>query len=133
MGGQRLVGRRGFTVLDTLLVCILISGLTVAFMDYYQRAIREARETALKTGLENIRLSMALFSSVNGRFPDDLRELLSTRFIVPTREGTIFTDQYLMGQAIDAEGYPTDPFDTRYRYDRAAGTVRSGTEGYERW
>ena len=38
----------GLTVFDTLLVCILITGMMAVLMNYYERTIQEARATALK-------------------------------------------------------------------------------------
>jgi type II secretory pathway pseudopilin PulG len=123
----------GFTIFDTLLVCILMAGLMAAFMIYYGRTIQESRKTALQTNLASIRLSIQLYHTLNGRYPKDLAELLTKRFLMPTREGTIFSDQYLKAQALDQGGYPIDPFGQRYRYDPALGHVSSGTHGYENW
>jgi type II secretory pathway pseudopilin PulG len=123
----------GFTVFDTLLVCILIAGLMAALMVYYGRTIQESRRTALQADLASIRLSIQLYHTLNGRYPKDLPELLTKRFLMPTREGTIFSDQYLKSQALDPSGYPIDPFGQRYRYDPTLGHVSSGTRSYENW
>ena len=123
----------GFTVFDTLLVCILVAGLMVLLMTHYGRMVQEARETALKAGLVNIRLSIQLYQGLNGRYPVDLKELLSKRFLIPVKEGTIFSDRYLRSQALDPNGYPIDPFGQRYGYDPTLGRVSSRTDGYEHW
>lgn len=121
----------GLTVFDTLLVCILIAGMMAAFMNYYGRTIQEAREAALKTDLASIRLSIQLYQALNGRYPGNLKELLSKRFLVPTKEGTIFNDQYLKTQTLDQSGYPVDPFGKRYNYDPTRGQVSSSRTGHE--
>jgi len=123
----------GFTVFDTLLVCILIAGMMAVLMIYYQRTIQEAKETALRTGLASIRLSIQLYHVLNGRYPKDLPELLTKRFLMPTKEGTIFSDQYLKAQALDPSGYLIDPFGQRYQYNPVLGRVTSSTRGYENW
>lgn len=123
----------GLTVLDTLLVCILIAGFMAVMMTYYGRTIQAARETALKANLASIRLSIQLYQGLNGRYPVDLKELVTKRFLMPTQKGTIFSDQYLQAQALDSSGFPIDPFDQRYRYDPAVGRVSSATRGYEHW
>jgi type II secretory pathway pseudopilin PulG len=123
----------GLTVFDTLLVCILIAGMIAGFMSYYGRMIQEARETALRTGLANIRLSIQLYRVLNGRYPVHLKELLSKRFLMPTKEGTIFGDHYLRAHALDQNGYPIDPFGQRYHYNASLGRVASSTSGYENW
>jgi type II secretory pathway pseudopilin PulG len=123
----------GLTVLDTLLVCILIGVFIAIMMTYYGRTIQAARETALKANLASIRLSIQLYQVVNGRYPLDLKELITKRFLMPTQEGTIFSDRYLQAQALDSSGFPIDPFDQRYRYDPMVGRVSSASRGYEHW
>ena len=118
---------------DTVLVCLLVAGLTVAFMTYYERMAQEARQTALKVGLANIRLSTELYRALNGRYPHDLKHLLSERFLIPAEQGTILNDWYLRAQALDHSGYPVDPFGERYQYEPASGRVSSGTRGYQNW
>jgi type II secretory pathway pseudopilin PulG len=120
-------------VFDTVLVCLLVAGLTVAFMTYYGPIAREARHTALKVGLANIRLSTELYRALNGRYPGDLKELLSERFLIPTEQGIFLNDWYLRAQALDPSGYPVDPFGERYQYEPASGRVSSGTRGYQNW
>ncbi len=130
---MRRKGLAGFTVFDTLLVCILVTGMMAVFMNYYGRMIQEARVTALRMDLASIRLSIQLYHTLNGHYPTDLKELLSRRFLVSTKEGTIFSDQYLKSQALDSGGNPIDPFGRRYRYDSTMGRVLSSTDGYENW
>lgn len=105
----------------------------VVLIPRYQRMAREARETALRMGLINIRTSIQLYVLLNNNPPEDLKELLGKRYIIPTKEGTIFNDQYLRGLAVDSEGYPIDPFGNRYSYEPKEGRVSSTTEGHEKW
>jgi type II secretory pathway pseudopilin PulG len=129
----RKSGRSGLTVFDTLLVCILVSALIVGFATYYGKMVREARETALKVDLANMRSSIQFYQMNQGRNPSDLPELLLKRYLIPTKEGTIFNNQYLLAQTIDFSGYPVDPFGQRYRYDPATGSVKSRNRDYEDW
>jgi hypothetical protein len=78
-------------------------------------------------------MSIQLYHMLNGRYPADLKELLTKRFLMPTKEGTIFSDQYLKSRALDQNGYPVDPFGQRYLYNPALGRVTSSTRGYENW
>jgi type II secretory pathway pseudopilin PulG len=123
----------GLTIFDTLLVCILATGMMAVFMTYYGRMVQEAKETALKTSLASIRLSIHLYHTLNGRYPKDLEELLTKRFLVPTKEGTIFSGQYLKAQTLDSYGHLIDSFGQQYQYNPAGGKVSSGTVGYENW
>lgn len=123
----------GKTVLDATIVCVLIVGLAAGMMTYLDHLTREARETALRMGLGNIRMSVRLYRALNERYPKDVRELLSTGYLLPTKEGTLFRDYYLQLQTLDPMGYPVDPFGHAYRYDPTQGRVMSSTEGYEEW
>jgi type II secretory pathway pseudopilin PulG len=123
----------GKTTLDAALVCVLIVVLAAAMMMYLDRLTREARETALRMGLGNIRMSVRLYQALNERYPKDVKELLTTGYLLPTKEDTIFSDRYLDAQALDADGYPVDPFGHRYEYDPKQGRVASSTRGYEQW
>ena len=129
-------GTQGRTGFDAALMCVLVVVLAAAMMMYFDRLAREARETALKMGLGNIRMSVRLYHALNERYPRDVRELLTTGYHLPTQPiqaDTVFVDQYLQVQAFDAAGYPVDPFGHRYRYDPAVGRVSSSTGGYEQW
>ena len=123
----------GRTALDAALVCVLVVGLAAVMMTYLDHLTREARETALRMGLGNVRMSVRLYHALNERYPRDVKELLTTRYLIPTKEDTIFSDRYLDAQALDADGYPIDPFGHRYEYDPKQGRVASSTAGYERW
>jgi hypothetical protein len=123
----------GRTVFDALLVCFVVAGLVVAMMTYFDSLTREARETALRMGLGNIRMGVRLYHVLNERYPKDVRELFSTGYLLPAGKDSVFEAKYLESQALDNGGYPVDPFGHRYRYDPAMGRVLSSTTGYERW
>ena len=134
-GGGAVAWRamHGKTALDTAIVCVLVVVLAAAMMMYLDRLTREARETALKMGLGNIRMSVQLYQALNERYPKDIKALLNTRYLIPAKEDTIFSDRYLDAQTLDADGYPVDPFGHRYEYDPKQGRVASSTKGYEQW
>lgn len=124
---------RGLGLFDTLLVCILVSILIGTVIPYYQRLEKKAREAALQTGLANLRKGVELYHLLQGEFPTDLKRLVHARYVIPVREDTFFSGEYLRDQAVDDEGNLLDPFGNRYRYDPKNRTVSSGTEGYEDW
>ncbi|MBI3607704.1 MAG: hypothetical protein HY207_07040 [Nitrospirae bacterium] len=123
----------GRTAFDALVACTLVAGFLIVMMAYFEHAIREARETALKMGLANIRMSVRLFHALNERNPGNITDLLTQKLLFPTSEGTFFSDSYLQAQALDNQGYPVDPFGHRYRYGQERGSVSSTTKGYEQW
>ncbi|HLF87015.1 MAG TPA: type II secretion system protein [Nitrospiria bacterium] len=124
---------KGLGIIETIIVCLLISLMFAVLIPRYQRMAREARETALRMGLANIRTSIQLYVMLNNKPPEGLKELLGKRYIIPTKEGTIFNDQYLKGLAMDSEGYPIDPFGNRYSYEPKDGRVSSTTKAYDKW
>ena len=63
---------KGLTIIDTLITLCLIGILIGVVIPRYQRLAREARETAVKTELMNIRTSIRLFNMLNNRNPDSL-------------------------------------------------------------
>lgn len=137
-GGDKAIARslqneKGLGILDTLFVCILVSILIGTVIPYYERLEQEAREVTLQTGLANIRKGIELYQALKGQNPSDLKSLVRARYVIPTRQDTFFSGEYLRAQAQDKEGNLLDPFGNRYEYDRNNGKVSSGTKGYETW
>lgn len=119
--------------LDTLLVCILVSILIGTVIPYYQKIQQDAKEAVLMSGLVNIRKGIELYTALQGRYPSDLKDLINARYVIPVREDTFFSGEYLRSQSVDAEGNLLDPFGHRYLYNPKNGIVTSGTEGYQTW
>ena len=129
----------GFTILDALITLCVIGVLFGIFVPKYQRMAQEAQETALRSGLFNIRSSVRLFRTFNGRNPRSLEEMIEKKVILPARTGTdaatgsFFEQKYLMDHAVDKKGRIMDPFGNPLVYDPLGGAVRTTTEGYESW
>jgi hypothetical protein len=83
--------------------------------------------------LASLRQAVTVYQLTRQHAPVDLKALIAERYVVPTKEGTIFTDHYVKLAALDADGFPIDPFGNRYGYDPATGVVRATTRGYEAW
>lgn len=126
------------TVLEAVLSLCLIGALVLVVVPRYQRVTREARETALKAELKNIRFTIRLFRQLNGRYPDSLREMMEKKLLQPGRTGdeyggSVFDDRYLLPNAVDGQGNVIDVFGNPYRYDAEQGSVASTSEGYDGW
>ena len=131
---------KGLTIIDAVITLCLIGILIGVVIPKYQRVAHEAQEAALKMGLANIRSSIRLYRELNERNPKSLNELLESKVLLPSRmgpdpsSGSIFLDEnYLVAQALDAQGRLADPFGSYYAYDPVLGTVKATTRGYENW
>jgi competence protein ComGC len=125
--------QRGFGVVDTVIVVLIISVFIGVFIPRYYRIAREAQEIQLKAELNNIRMSLDLYKLHNSEYPKDLRELITKKYMAPYKEGTIFKEEYLDARSLDEDGYPLDPFNNKFKYNPNTGRVSSSTAGYERW
>lgn len=100
--------------------------------DRYQRTALEAKKTALKAELGNLRQSIILFKAMNGKFPRDLKELITLRYAFPYKDDLI-TGEYLRPRALDERGNILDPFGLPYSYYPYDGSVRTQKEGFEHY
>jgi type II secretory pathway pseudopilin PulG len=125
------INQKGAGVFETLLVCILLSILIGTVIPYYQKLAYDAREVALQSSLMNLRKAIELYTILQGKYPPDLKSLVNRKYVIPVRDDTFFSGEYLRDQVTDAEGNLLDPFGSRYRYDSKKGKVSSLTEGYE--
>ncbi len=122
----------GYGIVETLIVIIVISGLIAVAVDRYQRVIWEAKKTALHAELLNLRQSILLFKITKGRYPKDLKELITAEFIMPYKDGVI-RGKYLEPYSMDKDMNILDPFDMPYAYDPSNGKVWSQKRGFEGW
>jgi len=137
---KRGLNAKGLAVYETLVTLCLIGVLTGVVIVKYYRVFQEARETAIKAELVNIRTSINLFKMLNGRNPQGLKEMVEKKVMFPARIGPdkytgpiFFKESYLMEYATDKEGNIIDVFGNPYAYDAIKGEVRTTTKGYETW
>jgi type II secretory pathway pseudopilin PulG len=130
---------KGMTVVEALIALCVIGVLTGVVIAKYQRVLQEARESAVKAELANIRSSIALFKMLNGRNPESLNELIEKDVMLPARigagpyTGSFFKQKYLMANAVDAKGNLLDAFGNPFTYNPNGGEVKSNTKGCETW
>jgi competence protein ComGC len=129
---------KGLTIVDAVITLCLIGILIGVVIPRYNHVAREARESALRAELSNIRTSIRLFKMLNDRNPESLREMIEKKVMLPARiggghTGSIFKESYLMKNAVDADGNKVDAYGNPFMYDSTRGEVRSSTKGYEIW
>ena|GEM_PF-763769 len=125
----------GYSIVETLIVVTIIAVLAVVVFNRYERTALEARRTALKSELNNIRQAIVLFRITKGRYPASLYEMVQTRVMMPYADSAqrLFNNTYLEHQAIDEKMNLLDPFGLPFSYDPVSGVVRSAADGYAEW
>lgn len=115
--------RRGFTLVELLVVMTIIAALlTLAVPRYFQHLDR-TRETVLRSDLATMRDAVDKFFSDTGRYPESLEELVTRKYIrkLPVDPITESVETWVVVA-------PADPklgavYDVR---SGAAGTTRDG-------
>jgi Tfp pilus assembly protein PilE len=131
----RLFNKHGYGIVETLIVIIVLSVFVVVVMDRYETIVWEAKKTALKSELVNLRQAITLFKITKGRYPQNLKELITADFVWPYSDPKedVFRQRYLEHYAVDKDMNILDPFDMPYMYNSSTGEVRSRKEGFEGW
>lgn len=124
---------KGSGIVESLIVLIIISVLVVVVIDRYETIIEEAKEVALKTELNNLRQAILFFKIKNSRYPESLKELVTSQFVIPYRGDTIIKAKYLEPYSFDKDKNILDSFDMPFAYERTTGRVWSIKKGFENW
>lgn len=114
-------GRGLAELLFSLTIIFILSGV---FVGYWLVNIREARRVGAENQLTNLRYSLELYKMLEGRYPEDLREL--SRKYVTIKEDSLYGRRYLESQSHDEDGYPVDLHGHRFVYDNKTGTLKKG-------
>lgn len=124
---------KGSGIVESLIILIVISILVVVVMDRYETIIEEAKKVALKTELNNLRQAILFFKIKNSRYPESLKELVTSQFVIPYRGDTIIKAKYLEPYSLDKDKNILDSFDMPFAYERTTGRVWSIKKGFENW
>lgn len=89
---------RGFTLIELLVVMAIIATLLSIATPRYFSHIDRAREAALRETLSVVRDSIDKFHSDNGRYPAELEELVTKRYLrrVPVDPVSESTDTWVI-------------------------------------
>lgn len=100
---------------------------------YYGKVAEQARMKVLESDMRNMRLGISLYLYINGKVPEDIRNLEKKECIEYSAGGELIRREYIKLITKDEEGYPIDSFGNRYRYNPKTGMVHPTTPGYEDW
>lgn len=116
--------RRGFTLIELMAVMAIIALLVGLVAPKYFSTVSRAEETALKSSLFQMRDAIDKFYSDQARYPTELSELVSARYLraIPIDPLTQRNDTWVV--VAPAAGQPGKVFDVR---SGVAGRGRDGT------
>ena len=121
--------RRGFTLIELMVVMAIIGTLLAIVAPRYFGSVEHARETALKQDLAVMREAIGQFHGDLGRYPDNLNELVAKRYLkrIPVDPITERSDTWL------AVAHPDPNVPGMYDITSGAeGVSRDGTP-YQAW
>lgn len=72
---------RGFTLIELMVVMVIVSLLLTIAVPRYFRAIDKSKETVLRANLSATREALDKFYGDRGKYPDQLEELVDTRYL----------------------------------------------------
>ncbi|MGE4357924.1 MAG: type II secretion system protein [Candidatus Omnitrophota bacterium] len=120
-------------LLESFVVLGVVFFLALVFLGYFYLAMNKAKEMVLLAELRNIRIALNVYKGFNGKYPDDIRELIDKEINWTQAIHEMYKRKYLEHQRVDEEGFPIDPWNNRFVYNSAKGEIYSQTKGYRTW
>ena len=130
-GSTSVSGRRGFTLIEILIVISIIGILITLAQPSFHRAVTAAREATLKEDLFVLRDVIDQFYADNGKYPAALADLVEKGYIrrMPKDPVTGSAETWVLVQATDEQGQQAGIYDVK---SGSEATADDGTK-YSDW
>ena len=129
-----MVGDRGFTMIELMVVMFLISVLAAMGMAQYRNSVTFSRESVLKEDLFRMRDAIDQYYADKGQYPSTLDALVSDGYVRKIPDDP-FTRSNSTWQTIPAEPDPNNPTAEAGVYDVKSGSDATAIDGskYAEW
>jgi general secretion pathway protein G len=112
-----LIGKKGYTLLELMIVVAIVGILVTLAIPNFQQSAMKARETALKQNLFTMRAVLDQYYADRGDYPDSLESLVEAKYLrsIPvdpfTKSSTTWTEVY--EEQEDGDDSPAGVFDIK--------------------
>ena len=126
--------RRGFTILELMVVMTIIVTLATIGMVQYRQSVQFARESVLKDDLFKLRDAIDQYYADKNEYPSTLDDLVSSGYIRALPKDPI-TNSTSSWQAVPSEPDPNNPSIAPGVYDVKSGAEAQAMDGsrYSDW
>lgn len=134
MARPTLSGRRGFTIIELMIVMAIVAVLVSIAVPIYQKTIIRSKETVLKQNLFTIRICIDEFTYDKGKAPQSLQDLVTEGYLrqIPTDP---MTGNNQTWRVINEDASTTVNQSEPGIYDVRSGAEKKSLEGtpYSEW
>jgi general secretion pathway protein G len=127
-------GKRGFTLIEVIIVVTLVVLLASVGLATYSNSVRRAREGVLKEDLFRMRDAIDQYYADKNKYPSSLADLVSDGYMRELPKDPI-TNSADTWQTVNAEPDPNNPSAEPGVYDVHSGSEESSMDGtkYSDW